>query len=87
MTNNNQNILSPFPHLWKRNSQHTNPYKFVQSCQNLEKTNDPIPRKRQNQWMDRVKDGQALFFKTLPTTAKPPKYTNKNKNITNRKQY
>ena len=37
--------------------------------------------------MDRVKDGQALFFKTLPTTAKPPKYTNNNKNITNRKQY
>ena len=33
-------------------------YGFLASCQNLEKTNDTIPRKRP----DRRKDGQTLFI-------------------------
>ena len=43
-------------------------YGFLASCQNLEKTNDTISRKRP----DRQKGGQALFYRTLPATAAGP---------------
>ena len=43
----------------------TTRYKFLAPCQNLEKINDPIPRK----WIDRQTNGvtkvQALFHRTL----------------------
>ena len=43
------------------------------SSQNLEKTNDPIPKKSLERW----KDGRAdtLFHRTLPATAKGPTST------------
>ena len=47
---------------------HVTSYGFLASCQNLEKTNDTIPRKRP----DRRKGGQALFYRTLPATAASP---------------
>ena len=40
-------------------------YGFLAPFQNLEKTNDPIPRKQP----DRQEDGQTLFCSTLPGTA------------------
>ena len=40
--------------------------RFLAPCQNLEKTNDTIPWK----CPDRRKDGQTLFHRTLPTTAR-----------------
>ena len=42
------------------------------SCQNLEKTNDTIPRKRPDRRKDGRKDGQILFHWTLPATAEGP---------------
>ena len=53
---------------WKIRLSHTISYGFLASCQNLEKTNDTIPRKRP----DRRKGGQALFYRTLPATAASP---------------
>ena len=47
---------------------YTSSYGFLASCQNLEKTNDTISRKRP----DRQKGGQALFYRTLPATAAGP---------------
>ena len=44
-------------------------YGFLATCQNLDKVNDTIQRKRP----DRQKDGQTLFYRTLPPTAKGPK--------------
>ena len=46
----------------------TTPYEFLAPCQNLEKINDTIPRK----CLDRQKDGQILFHRTLPATARGP---------------
>ena len=46
----------------------TTTYGFLASCQNLEQTNDTIPRK----CPDRQKDGQALFHRTLPANAGGP---------------
>ena len=40
-------------------------YEFLAPCQISEKTNDTIPRKR----LDRRKDGQTLFYRTLLATA------------------
>ena len=47
----------------------TTSYRFLAPCQNLEKTNDAISRKRPDQQKDGRKDGQTLFWRTLPTTA------------------
>ena len=41
---------------------------FPAPCQNLEKTNDLIPKKN----LDRGKDGQALFCRTCRATAPGP---------------
>ena len=38
---------------------HKTSYGFLASCQNLEKTNDTIPRKRPDQWKDGQKDRRA----------------------------
>ena len=49
-------------------------YGFLASCQNLEKVNDTIQtkcqtdRRTEGQW----KDGQTLFYRTLPATAREP---------------
>ena len=43
---------------------HTTSYGFLASWQNLEKTEDTIPRKP----LDRRKNGQTLFYRTLPAT-------------------
>ena len=55
----------------------TTSYGFLAPCQNLEKTNDKIPRKHPDRWKDRQKDrrkdGQSLFHRTLPATARCPK--------------
>ena len=55
----------------------TTSYGFLAPCQNLEKTNDTIPRKRPDRmtegWKDGWKDGQTLFHRTLPATAGCPK--------------
>ena len=54
----------------------TTSYGFLAPCQNLEKTNDTIPRKRpdrQDGQKDGWKDGQTLFHRTLPVTAGCPK--------------
>ena len=46
--------------------------KFVARCQNLEKTNDTIPRKCPDRQKDRWKNGQKnrwiLLYKTIPAT-------------------
>ena len=69
-------FLAHFPNFWGKfffflenpPLSHTISYGFLASCQNLEKTNDTIPRKRP----DRRKGGQALFYRTLPATAASP---------------
>ena len=43
----------------------TTSYGFLASCQNLEKTNDTIPRKCPDRWKDGRKDQQTLFHRTL----------------------
>ena len=43
----------------------TTSYGFLATCQNLEKVNDTIQRKRLERW----KDGQTLFYRTLLATA------------------
>ena len=43
-------------------------YQFLAPCQNLKKTNDPIPRKHP----DREKDGHTLFCRTCWATAAGP---------------
>ena len=40
---------------------------FLKPCQNLEKTNDPIPRKRLERRTVKRKDGQTLFCRVLQT--------------------
>ena len=47
----------------------TTSHGFLASRQNLEKVNDTIHRKRP----DRRKDGQTLFYRTLPATTGGPK--------------
>ena len=44
-------------------------YGLLAPCQNFEKTNDAILRKRP----DRRKDGQILFHRTIPPTAGDPR--------------
>ena len=54
---------------------HVTSYGFLASCQNLEKTNDTIPRKCLDRGKDRPKDGQkdkqTLFHRTLPPPPGP----------------
>ena len=52
-------ILGPFSQFWDKNFflkssalSYTTSYGLLASCQTLEKTNDIIPRKRPNRWMD-----------------------------------
>ena len=44
---------------------HTSLYGFLIPCQNLDKTTDPIPRKR----LDKRTEGQTLFYRTFWGTA------------------
>ena len=52
-------------------------------CQNLEKINNTIPRKRLDRSKDRRTDGQTLFYRTLSAIARGPisEYLNENNNI------
>ena len=57
-----------FPIFWAKNFFLENPalsrktsYGFLASCQNLEKTNDTIPRKRPDRRKDGRKDGQTIL--------------------------
>ena len=59
---------------------HTTSHQFLAPYQNLEKTNDAIPRKRPDRWKDKRKDGQTLLYRTLPATAGGPKMYIKNFN-------
>ena len=51
---------------------HTTSHQFLAPYQNLEKTNDAIPRKCPDRWKDERKDGQTLLYRTLPATAGGP---------------
>ena len=55
----------------------TTSYGFLAPCQNLEKTNDAIPRKCLDRQKDGRKDGWkgrwTLFHRTLPATIRGPK--------------
>ena len=55
----------------------TTSYEFLAPCQASEKANDTIPRKRVDRRTDGWKDGQTLFYRTLPATAGGPKKINK----------
>ena len=48
---------------------HTTSNRFLAPCQNLEKTNDAIPRKPPERWKAGQKVRQALFNGILPATA------------------
>ena len=59
----------------------TTSYGFLAPCQNLEKVNDKTQRKCPNRWKNgrtegwtdgRMKDGQNLFYRTLPATTGGP---------------
>ena len=43
-------------------------YQPLPPCYVSEKTNEQIPRKLRDRW----KDGQALFYRTLPAEARDP---------------
>ena len=45
---------------------------FLAPCQNLEKVDNTIQRKCPDRQKDRQKDGQTLFYRTLPPTAGGP---------------
>ena len=49
----------------------TNKYGILTLYQNLEKTNDPIPRKMFRK-LDEQTDGQTLFHRTLRATTRSP---------------
>ena len=51
---------------------HTTSYGFLESCQNLGKVNYTIQRKCPDGWMVGQKDGQTLFYRTLPATTGTP---------------
>ena len=53
----------------------TTSHGILAPCQNLEKINDTIPRKRLDRQKDAWKDEQTLFYKTLPATTGGPKIT------------
>ena len=52
---------------------HTTSYRFLAQRQNLEKVNDTIQRKRPDRRTVGWKDGQKLFYRTLPASAGGPK--------------
>ena len=47
---------------------HAQLHVFLAPFQNLEKTDDTVPRKRQDRWKDGKKDGQTLFYRTFAAT-------------------
>ena len=51
----------------------TTSYGFLAPCQNLEKVNNTIQKKHPEETSGRWKDGQTLFYMTLPATARGPK--------------
>ena len=51
---------------------HTTSNGFLAPCQNLEKVNGTIQRKCPNRRTEGQKDGQTLFYRTLPATAAGP---------------
>ena len=51
----------------------TTSYGSLALCQNLEKTNDTIPRKCSDRKKDRQKDGETLFYRSLPANTGGPK--------------
>ena len=73
-------ILGPFSQCLeqKKNVQEnsvlsrTTSYGFLAPCQNSEKVNDMIQRKRPDRRKDGWKDGQTLFYRTLAATAGGP---------------
>ena len=50
----------------------TTSYGFLAPCQNSEKVNDTIQRKCPDRWKNGRMDGQTLFYRTLPATARGP---------------
>ena len=54
-------ILGPRKNFFSENPAllRTTSYSFLAPCQNLEKTNDTIPRKQPDRQKDRRKDGQT----------------------------
>ena len=62
---------------WKIQLSRTTSYGFLAPCQNLEKVNDTIQRKRPDRRTEGRtegrKDGQTFFYRTLPATAGGPK--------------
>ena len=74
-------FLANFPNFWGKKFFLENPALscttgFLVSCQNLEKTNDTIPRKRLDRRAEGQKDGrkdrQTLLHRTLPANAGGP---------------
>ena len=68
-------FFGPFSQFWGEKSflenlalSNTTSYGFLAICQNLEKTNDTIPRKLQTRKDGRMIEGQTLFHRTLPAT-------------------
>ena len=58
-----------------------NSYGFLALCQNLEKTNDTIPRKCRNRWKGNQKDRRVdrpyiTGYRTLPANTGGPKLNN-----------
>ena len=51
----------------------TTSYGFLAPCPNSEKNDDTIPRKHLDKRMEGQKDGQILFYRTLPANAQGPK--------------
>ena len=69
-------IFGPFSQFGGKKNQavsHTTSYRFLAPCQNLEKTNDTIPRKHPDTQKGRKKDRQNLFYRTLPANVGDPK--------------
>ena len=63
------------PHLWDEKYfpkgpalSRTSSYRFLISRQNLQKTKDPIPLKRQVRWTGGGNDEKTLFCRNLPVT-------------------
>ena len=54
---------SIFPIFGAKKNSRTTSYGFLAPYQNLEKTNNTIPRKRPDRRRDGRKDGQTLFYK------------------------
>ena len=50
----------------------TNSLGFLAPCQDLEKVDDTIQKKRLDRRKDGWKDGQTLFYRTLPAAAGGP---------------